>query len=64
MNMYLYLKKILFVKKTIGTSLLIFSVLLLLISINPLTFVLGFFSFFVGLYLASTDGIEIRFDTK
>lgn len=64
MNTYLYLKKVSFVKKTIGALLLIFSALLLLISINALTFVLSFFSFFAGLYLASTDGIEIRFDTK
>ena len=64
MNTYLYLKKISFVKQTTGALFLIFSAVLLLISITALTFVLSFFSFFAGLYLATTEGIEIRFDTK
>lgn len=64
MNTYLYLKKISFVKQTMGALFLIFSAVLLLISITALTFILSFFSFFVGLYLATTEGIEIRFDTK
>nr|WP_315177005.1 hypothetical protein [uncultured Flavobacterium sp.] len=63
MRNYLHIKKISILRKIAGTLSLIFIILLFLIDINSgLKFILGFFSFFGGLYLASTDGIEIKFD--